>query len=1692
MIKGFKTRTVKIRDIKSKLDMKRFYFFVLTASLLITATGCTVIEENDKDNEDNNTESLITENIGGAYSYAVSASGDWKMTPDQSWCTVTPTSGTGSSNVTISMEPNDTGNDRNVTITVVNGSQTQTITLTQQGTAQEQSVLYLSPANFSLDANAASKSFAVMTDKEWAVTSNQEWCTVSPKSGKADGKISFSVETSTESTPRTAAVTVRAGAMLKTVTVTQSSGFNVSTENLTFSATAGNATVSILSVSKWTVESDRSWCTVSPASGSSSGEVTVSVLANADDAERSATLTVKVGEKTEKIVVKQASAALSLSAESFELTAAKDEGSFDISSNTGWTVTSDQSWCTVSQASGSNHATVKFNVTTNTATARTATITVKAGNITKQITVSQEAPALTVSDEQFSVLSSAGSASFNITSNTEWTVAGNRDWCTVSQVSGSKNAVISFSVKENATAAERTATITVSAGSIIKTITVTQAAAESKLSVSPDNFTVAATNGSNTFTIASSAHWTVSSNQSWCTVSPSSGSNNGTVTITTAANTTNAARTAVITVTSGAITKQVTAVQPALSFSLSMNNFSMSAASGSNSFTVTGNTGWTATSNQSWCTVSPASGTGNGSVTFSLTANTTNAERTASIAIKSGNETQTVSISQQGANASFSVSQNAFSLSSTAGNNSLTVTGTGNWTAVSNQSWCTVSPASGTGSGTVNIATAANTTNAPRTATITVTAGTNTQTVTVTQQSSNATFAISQNSFHINSAANIKTFNITCNSAWTVASNQSWCTVVPASGSGNGTVSFTATANTVTAARTAIITVKSGTETLTVTVLQQNSNTLTVSQNNITVDAAGGEKTFNVQSTTSWTASCDQSWCTVSPASSSENHAVTAKISANTGTNARNATITITDGVNTKTVSVSQQGISSSLSVSKNSFSVAASGGTNTFNIFKTEKSNWELYVSSDQTWCRVIESNGTATVTTSENATTASRTATVTVIYQDRSNVNIKETQTVTVSQQSANLNVSTTDIPIDIDEAYGNKTFDITSNANWTITSNQSWLKVSSTSGTGSQKITVTTDENTTPAIRTATLTVEAKGAQTKIINVSQNYYFYIFYENANHTGTISITKSEGMSTEVFTVKSNKKWAVSSDQAWCTVSPLSGSNDGTVTYSVAPNSSIDSRNATVTVTSGTLKRMLAIKQNSVPTSLTLSPAAFTMGLESGSNKFTITSNANWTVSSDQSWCTFSPASGSKNRDITFNVTKNEGTASRTAKITVKNIKDGITTDTKTVQITQENSVSKLSVSKNYFQMFYYNNSNNFTITSNTSWTISSDQPWCTLSEDSGSGNKSVTFNVTKNEGTTSRTATITASYGNNQQVKITVTQVAITLSASKANISLAGIQSGDFFTVTSDVSTWTVSSNQAWCSVTKDYYYDRVNVSATENLTGAERTATITVSISENQFVTVTVTQAKPTLSISKMELNVSKTPSSPATITVTSNVSSWTVNSNSSWCDVSKNGNSVVVTVSPNTTGNVREAIITVSLPNDIKTIHVFQRAFDVGEYYNINGVKGIVYKIQEDGISGMIVSLDQTEAKWWNSSNYDDGTGANNMSDGLYNMERIKLLDNWDTHAPAFAWCDAKNINGITGWYLPAIDEWKDIHSVRSQVNTGLSKNGGAQINSSNYYWSSTESGTSTAYYYYYDYDRYASKNTLNYVRAVKAF
>ena len=179
-------------------------------------------------------------------------------------------------------------------------------------------------------------------------------------------------------------------------------------------------------------------------------------------------------------------AQLSVSAASLSLDAGSGSKTFDItSSNVAWTVSSSAAWATVNPVSGSGNATVSVSATANTATSpRTATITITGGDITKTVTVTQAkagdtpvAPTLDVSVTTLDFGAESGSKTVNVTSNVAWSVSSTEQWATTSLIYGSGNATITVYALENTTNSSRTATITVTSGSLTKTIKVTQAKA---------------------------------------------------------------------------------------------------------------------------------------------------------------------------------------------------------------------------------------------------------------------------------------------------------------------------------------------------------------------------------------------------------------------------------------------------------------------------------------------------------------------------------------------------------------------------------------------------------------------------------------------------------------------------------------------------------------------------------------------------------------------------------------------------------------------------------------------------------------------------------------------------------------------------------------------------------------------------------------------------------------------------------------------------------------------------------------------------------------------------------------------------------------------------------------------------------------------------------------------------------------
>jgi hypothetical protein len=166
----------------------------------------------------------------------------------------------------------------------------------------------------------------------------------------------------------------------------------VSPTSLSVGSAAGNSTISVTSNVAWTVTDNQTWITTSATSGSNNGSFTVGVTANTGAA-RTGTVTVTGGGFTRTINVSQAAAgsSLSVSPTSISVGAAAGNSTITVTSNVSWTVTDNQTWISTSATSGANNGSFTVSVTANTGAARTGTVTVAGGSITRTISVSQSA-----------------------------------------------------------------------------------------------------------------------------------------------------------------------------------------------------------------------------------------------------------------------------------------------------------------------------------------------------------------------------------------------------------------------------------------------------------------------------------------------------------------------------------------------------------------------------------------------------------------------------------------------------------------------------------------------------------------------------------------------------------------------------------------------------------------------------------------------------------------------------------------------------------------------------------------------------------------------------------------------------------------------------------------------------------------------------------------------------------------------------------------------------------------------------------------------------------------------------------------------------------------------------------------------------------------------------------------------------
>ena len=185
---------------------------------------------------------------------------------------------------------------------------------------------------------------------------------------------------------------------------------------------------------------------------------------------------------------------------------------------------------------------------------------------------------------------------------------------------------------------------------------------------------------------------------------------------------------------------------------------------------------------------------------------------------------------------------------------------------------------------------------------------------------------------------------------------------------------------------------------------------------------------------------------------------------------------------------------------------------------------------------------------------------------------------------------------------------------------------------------------------------------------------------------------------------------------------------------------------------------------------------------------------------------------------------------------------------------------------------------------------------------------------------------------------------------------------------------------------------------------------------------------------------------------------------VSDNANWLTTSVSGSTISYTASANESQSSRTATITVNYGDQSFDVVVTQNGkpapiYAVGDYYNVNGVEGVVFEISDGGRHGKIVSVDQARLEWGPRG---VDAPADSETNGKANTDAIMALANRDSY-PAFTWCSGKGSN----WYLPVTSELQAIYRNKDAINATLRARGYTEISSARY-WSSTEWDVSLAW------------------------
>lgn len=447
-----------------------------------------------------------------------------------------------------------------------------------------------------------------------------------------------------------------------------------------------------------------------------------------------------------------------------------------------------------------------------------------------------------------------------------------------------------------------------------------------------------------------------------------------------------------------------------------------------------------------------------------------------------------------------------------------------------------------------------------------------------------------------------------------------------------------------------------------------------------------------------------------------------------------------------------------------------------------------------------------------------------------------------ITATQSKATPFVEVETIDLTFDGTGGSQMVEISANVGWeAYTYYDDWVTLDSIDN---HTLKVTLPENTSGKSRTATVYIKKWGASSYL----GEDQFKVTQHAPNVTVAEETLNFEQMGgARTVSVQSEAAWTAYASKEWIEVEPTNGvAGNSNLKITVLPNTSTSSRTGYVYVEVGSKSVAMTITQGA-PT-LTVSPASLDFTAESSKQKFFVSSNVAWSVTSLPDWVTLSKKEGSKNDEIEVTVTENTSVANTRQGDIVISYKDNSNLK-KSVRITQAGKL--FSPAENTLNFSAKNSTQSLKIEASGAWTAKSNNDWITVSPASATGTATLSVSVSENNAAVERSGTITLASGD-KTTTITVNQASKYFRVNSPNLSFTSKGGKHAITIATDAG-WSASVQEgcSWLSLSQTSGTEDCNldVTATDNPSADSRTAEVTIksNISDKVYVITFVQQGR-----------------------------------------------------------------------------------------------------------------------------------------------------------------------------------------------------------------------------------------------------